>query len=521
MSGQTLTRTLQAAVDAGAQEIAYVTPTRSWTFREVDDESSRVAHGLLALGLAPGDRVACLTKHTAECVVLTLAACKIGAVCMPVNWRLAPPEIEFIISDGQAVFLMADQAFLPLIARVDLPGIRKTVTTDDAQGPLGFAHWRSAYPERAPGYEARSSSTALQLYSSGTTGLPKGVELSHDNLHALFSSNGHYFDFDRTGILFNALPTFHIAGIGLGLLTIATLGRTVLYPDFDPPRIISGIAEHGITHMFLVPAMIHALLASPDVEAADYSSLRTMAYGASPISEKILVSAIRTFKCAFLQVYGLTETSGSVTFLPPADHDPEGPRAYLLRSAGKPGRNIGVRVVDAAGIDVGEGTVGEIWIHFAGNMNGYWRKPEATAAAFPEGRADGIGWFRTGDAGYLREGYVFIHDRIKDMIVSGGENIYPAEVENALMKHPAVADTAVIGVPDERWGEAVKACVVLRPNVSASGEEIIAFCREQIAHFKCPRSIDFLNSLPRNPSGKLLKFQLRAPYWEGRERQVN
>ena len=264
------------------------------------------------------------------------------------------------------------------------------------------------------------------------------------------------------------------------------------------------------------------LLNTTGVDSADYSSLKLISYGASPITDKVLINAMHTFKCGFLQVYGLTETTGAVTYLPPVDHDPNGPRQFLLRAAGRPGAGIAIRIVDAVtGKTCADGEVGEVWIQTLQNMVGYWRNPKATSQAFPEGRDSMGGWFCSGDAGYLREGYLFIHDRIKDMIISGGENIYPAEVENMLMQHPAIADCAVIGVPDERWGEAVKACVVLRKGANVSGDDIISFSRERMAHFKCPKSVDFLEVLPRNPSGKLLKYVMRKPFWEGRDRQVN
>jgi fatty-acyl-CoA synthase len=267
--------------------------------------------------------------------------------------------------------------------------------------------------------------------------------------------------------------------------------------------------------------MIQFMLQVPGAAKADYSSLKGISYGASPISEKVLIDAMRTFKCRFMQVYGLTETTGAITCLPPEDHDPEGPKKELLRSAGKPIDGVELRVVDASGRDCAEGEVGEVWIRTAQNMRGYWSNAKATGDAFVERRPDGLGWFRSGDAGFLRGGYLFLHDRIKDMIVSGGENIYPAEVENALMQHPAVADGAVIGVPDEKWGEAVKACVVLKPGAAASEADIVRFMRERIAHYKCPSSVDFLDAIPRNPTGKILKRVLREPYWKGRDRRVN
>jgi len=485
-------------------ERAYWTPQRTWTFAQLWETAGRTASALAQQGIGPGDRVACLTKHTAQCVALVLAACRLRAVCMPVNWRLAPAEIDYIAKDGRAKFMMADQAFAA--------GVKPNVITEELSG------WVSAFAPLADEAAPAWDDTALQLYSSGTTGLPKGVELTHRNLAqgmmtAVPAAIGYR---GAPDVMLNVLPTYHIAGVGVGLLTATRGGMSVLYPDFDPVKAIAAIAEHRITHAFLVPAMIQFMLQAPGAQASDYSSLKGISYGASPISEKVLVEALRTFKCDFMQVYGLTETTGAITLLPPGDHDPNGPKRELLRSAGKPIEGVELRVVDPAGEkDCAEGKVGEVWIRSLQNMKGYWGNDRATQAAFVDG------WFRSGDAGYLRNGYLFLHDRIKDMINSGGENIYPAEVENVLMLHPALADGAVIGVPDEQWGEAVKACVVLKPGARASAAEIIEFMRARIAHFKCPKSVDFLEAIPRNPTGKILKRVLREPYWRGRERRIN
>ena len=486
-------------------ERAYWTPRRTWTFAELWDAAGRVAAGLAQQGVGRGDRVACLTKHTAECVTLVLGACRLGAVCMPVNWRLAPSEIAYIVEDGGACFMMADRAFAAAAPT-------QLVTEDFDAWTRGLAPLASS---AAPALE----DTALQLYSSGTTGLPKGVELTHRNLSAgMMSAVPDAIGYrGAPDVMLNVLPTYHIAGVGVGLLTATLGGSSVLYPDFDPAAAIAAIAQHRITHAFLVPAMIQFMLAAPGAARANYSSLKGISYGASPISDKVLVEALRTFKCDFMQVYGLTETTGAITMLPPEDHDPDGPKKHLLRSAGKPIENVELRVVGPGGDkDCAEGEVGEVLIRSPQNMKGYWGNAKATANAFA-----GSGWFRSGDAGYLKDGYLFLHDRIKDMIISGGENIYPAEVENVLMQHPALADGAVIGVPDETWGEAVKACVVLKPGAKASAGEIIEFMRSRLAHYKCPKSIDFLEAIPRNPTGKILKRVLREPYWRDQERRIH
>jgi acyl-CoA synthetase (AMP-forming)/AMP-acid ligase II len=286
-----------------------------------------------------------------------------------------------------------------------------------------------------------------------------------------------------------------------------------LLREVNPPEILSAIEKHGVTKSFFVPAVLLLMLDTPAVATTDFSSLDLIIYGASPIPIDLLRRAMSSFKCKFAQVYGLTETTGAFTWLPPEDHSPEGnPR---MRSCGKPHPAVEVRVVDVEGNEVRAGQVGEIIFRSPQVMKGYWNLPQET------GRAIRDGWFYTGDAGYFdKDGYLYIHDRIKDMIISGGENIYPAEIESVLFGHPGVADVAVIGVPDEKWGEAVKAIIVRRPGTEATAEEIIGFARDRMAHYKAPKSVDFAPALPRNPSGKILKRQLREPYWQGRQRLV-
>ena len=507
--------------------IAYRSHDARLSFADLERATNQIANALVGMNVGRGDRVACLTKHHLPCILLTLAACKVGAVCMPVNWRLAANELDYILGHGEAKFLLADQSFLEGVAKnlatTTLQMLQKTVCSEGTAGAVpGFADWYSAHSKKFTMVPAKLDDAALQLYSSGTTGLPKGVVLSHRGLLSTSRTVSHDWGFGAEGVLGNPLPTFHVAGITLLLLTLYTGGQTIAYSEFDPASFLNSVAAQGITHAFLVPAMLLFLFQTPDANKRDYSTLKLIAYGGSPISDRVLEDSMRLFQCDFLQVYGLTEVSGPATFLNQQDHRDAAIRPDLLRSAGKPVGGARLRIVDPVTLKtLPAGSTGEIWIETERNLKEYWRDPKATDAAFPEGRNANGGWFRTGDGGYEQDGYLFIHDRIKDMIISGGENIYPAEIENLLMKHPAIADGAIIGVPDPTWGESVKAVVVLKPNVQLQERELINWMRERMAHFKCPKSVDFVEAMPRNPTGKLLKRVLREPYWQGKQRAVN
>jgi long-chain acyl-CoA synthetase len=499
---------------------------RSWS--EEYRLCCQVAQACQREGVRAADRIAFLDRNGLAYFDFLFGGAFIGAVNVAVNWRLAPREMAAIIDDSLAEVLVVHPEFVPALAEMEdaLDNVRRIVVLggrpdaalcNDPRA-VSFEEWIDGCPSVDPGHQAKAEDICMQLYTSGTTGLPKGVMLSNANLSTAISEAGHTFSITDDTVSLVAMPLFHIGGSGWALCAMSRGGRSVILREVDPMQLLSLVASERITEMFLVPAVLMVLLAIPGMAETDLSSLRHIFYGASPIAEDVLVRCMKTFGCAFCQVYGMTETTGAITALRPEDHDPDGPRRGLLRSAGQPHPSVELRVIDPdSGEDAALGEVGEIWTRSPYNMAGYWRKPADTAAA-----VDASGWLRTGDAGYLDgDGYLYLHDRMKDMIVSGGENIYPAEVENVLLFHPTVCDAAVIGVPDDKWGETVKAIVVLVPGATLDQSAIIAHCRENLAHYKCPTSVDCVEVLPRNPSGKVLKRELRGPYWEGRDRRIN
>ena len=494
--------------------------TTRLTWSDMYERAQRVANGFAAAGVGHQDRVAFLDMNGIPHFEVFYGAGLLNAVSVDVNWRLAAPEVEYIVNNAEAKVLVAGAEFAAIVDAI-APNLTHTKLILVVGGHGGYEDWNSWVARQQlgdPHAPAAHDDVAFQLYSSGTTGLPKGVMLSNDNFFALAPMIKDIWELTPESVNMAAMPLFHIGGGGW-----ATAGQymgcsTVVVRVMDPANVITLIGEHRITHSFLVPAVLSFMTMVPGVEDADFSSLEVFAYGASPISEEVLTRSVRLFGCKFWQAYGLTETTGSVVNLPPADHDPNGKNKHRLRSCGLPGPGVEVRIVDSeTGRDCAQGEVGEIWIRSPQVMLGYWKRPEDTAKAI-----DADGWFKSGDAGYLdADGYVYIHDRVKDMIVSGGENVYPAEVENVLMSHPGIADVAVIGIPHEKWGETALAVVVRAKDATVTEQEIIDFSRERLARFKCPTQVQWIDVLPRNPSGKVLKKDLREPYWAGRERRVN
>lgn len=489
--------------------VALVAGERTVTFAELDARSNKAAQAFRAAGVGLGDRVAFIEKNGIEFFEVVCALSKLGAVVVPVNWRLAPVEMAHIIDDAGARVVVVGVDFIGHVETIEHRLTSAVVAIGEHSRWPAFDDWIADHPSEDPCVTTRPDDVAFLMYTSGTTGAPKGVMLTNDNYFCKASGIADKWRFDADSVSLAVMPMFHMAGSGWALVGLCEGARTVVLRDVDTIAILDAVARHGVTNMLLVPVVIQRLLDTPGVEETDFAALRAIVYGASPITDDVLVRALERFNCDLLQVYGQTETTGSITQLD--DHHPD-----LLRSCGKPFPWVEVRIVDDNGDDVPTGTVGELWTRSRQNMRGYWNNPDATAATLtPDG------WLKTGDAGYLdHDGYVYLHDRVKDMIVSGGENVYPTEVENVLMTHPEVGDVAVIGVPDATWGEAVKAIVVPAPGASPSEADLVAYARERLAGFKLPKSVSFADDLPRTPSGKVLKRALREPYWGGVGRRI-
>jgi len=491
---------------------------RATTFAEIDALASRIANQLIGSGIAPQERIAYLAKNSDHFFGFLFGACKARVALAPINFRLAAPEVAEIINDSGARLLIVGADFVELAEKaLELLASKPRLIAlgFDREGYLRHDVWIGAAAARDPRLAIEPDDDVVQLYTSGTTGQPKGVRLTSRNYLAVFQlvaeSGGLNYEVGET--VLGAMPFFHVAGVNIALIAMASGARTAIVKDLLPDLVLDLIRTERVNHAFLAPAIILMLMHAPGMATADLSSMKVLSYGSSPISDDLLLKAKARFRCDFVQFYGMTETTGAGTYLPAEAHDPAKGK---LRSCGIAWPGVELEIVDANGAEVPPGAVGEVVIKSPVVMKGYWNKPDATAASVRDG------WMRTGDAAYRDEdGYIYIYDRVKDMIVTGGENVYPAEVENAIAGHPDVADVAVIGVPDEKWGETVKAIVVARPGAPRDPAGIIARARERIANYKVPRSIDFVDAIPRNITGKILRRELRKPYWEGRERMVN
>ncbi|HEY5854308.1 MAG TPA: long-chain fatty acid--CoA ligase [Aldersonia sp.] len=503
-----LTQSLHRSVQQRPDAIYSIFGSRALTNTEVMDRVSRLAGGLRTLGVGKDDRVALLSLNSDKYLQMLLAVPWADAVLVPVNIRWSVKEIAYSLVDSGAEVLFIDDAFLPMLPalREECPALGEVVYCGEADAPAGTVSLDELATKSEPVADAFRGDDALAgiFYTGGTTGFPKGVMLSHRNLLVAAFGSIASGSVRVGGQILAAAPLFHLAALWQWVGTSLTGGTHVVVGTFDPVAVMSTIVKHQINNMLLVPTMIQMLVDHPEIEQHDLSCLEQLVYGASPISPALLDRARTALPgTKFVQGYGMTETAAIISLLSDADHtDPT-----LIRSAGRVTPQALVKIVDETGDEVPVRTVGEIVVRGEHIMMGYWNKPEETAAALRDG------WLYTGDGGYLDErGYIFIADRIKDMIITGGENVYSTEVESAVASHPAVAQVAVIGIPDADWGERVHAVVSLAPGATLTIDELRDHCRSQIAGYKCPRSLDVVTEFPISGAGKILKRELRARY---------
>lgn len=475
----------------------------SVSYAELFDRAEILATRLRAEGLEAGDRIALLAKNDVAFVDLMMAASMTGLVLVPLNFRLAQAEIDFIVQDSGARLIFAGAEFVDTaqMAQSACESCRSTVAiTPDGT----FGGW-SGGKDRLDRKRADGSAVLFQMYTSGTTGNPKGVLLTHDNLFALCRNGVRFLGpFDETSRSLACMPLFHVAGNAWLFFGLAAGCLNSLVVDIAPETVLQTLADQKITCTLMVPAVIRMLVLAAEAEGRTIEGLKTIVFGASPMPAELLKRAQIVFPGTdFIHVYGMTETTCMFCALDPAELR----AGRRLNSCGKPFPDARLKIVDPDGRELPVGDIGEIVCMTPQMTQGYWHRPEATAKAIKDG------WYYTGDAGHVDdEGFLFIRDRIKDMLISGGENVYPAEVENAVLAHPSVADVAVIGVPDENWGEVGLAIVVLKSGTQATPEEIQTTVRGRLAGFKVPRYVEYVSALPRNGAGKVTKQVLRETY---------
>lgn len=488
---------------------------RTTTYGELDQRSSQIARALSSEGLKKGDRVAYLGKNSDEYFELLFGCAKAGVVLVPVNWRLPSTEIAYIMQDAEAQLLFVGPELADFVNPAAL--IRRIVSMgNEATDWLNFSEWYARQPPDDPMTAIEHGDVALQLYTSGTTDRPKGAQLTHGNLMAdglrgPIESQAHWQPEDVSLI---AMPVAHIGGTGWGFLGYCIGAVNVIMREFEAHQAVEHIENEHITRLFASPAALQMMLRVPRVRERDFFLLHCIVYGGAPISVAVLREAIDVFQCDFCQWYCMTETSGPITCLSPADHDVGGnPR---MRSAGKPLEHVELRVRRPDGAIAGPNERGEIEFRSGQNMLGYWRPSRMSPPTFTED-----GWLKSGDAGYLdQDGYLYLQDRVQDTIVTGGQNVYPAEVEAVISGCPGVAEVAIIGSLSKRWGEVVKAIVVPARGARIMADDIIDYTMTRIDRFKAPKSVDFVDRLPRDANGKLMRHKLRKRYWHGRERDM-
>lgn len=514
-----ITQTLRRAVQIRAQGTATIYGDRRQTWAQFQERVSRLAGAFAQLGVERGDRVAILALNSDRYLEYFYGIAWAGAASNPVNIRLAPPEIAYTLEDSRSRVLFVDDAFSQMLPALKplLKTVAHIVFIGDGACPEGCIEYEKLLAQTAPvpDVNAGGSDLAGLFYTGGTTGKSKGVMLSHDNIVYNALNVLPALGYDDTAIYLHAAPMFHLADMANTFALTMAGGTHVMVPRFDVDAVLDAMVKHRVTHSILVPTMVNLLVNSERINGCDLSSFRRLMYGASPMPEAVLRKAMDLLPgVQFAQGYGQTEAAPVITFLEPRFHVKGGSK---LTSAGRPAYGVEVMIVDSEDRELPRGQVGEICARGMNVMMGYWGLNEQTEQTLRGG------WLHTGDLGFMDdEGFVFIVDRAKDMIISGGENVFSVEVEGAIYEHSGVQECAVIGVPSEQWGEAVHAVVVPKPGVTLTEEQILTHCRERIAGYKLPRSVTVRGEpLPVSGAGKILKTQLRKPFWEGRNRQVN
>lgn len=505
LNAPTLSGLIEAQAKAIPDDVALLFEGQRWTYRELDARADRAAQALIALGLKRGDRLGWLARNVATFWPALLGASKTGVVMTPVNWRLAPAEVVQIVTDAKPALLVGERMFIEPLRAVSGVSLPRVMYLEDG-GPNCFDRLIDAQAAGRPDFSPTRDDVVVQLYTSGTTGLPKGVVLPNRCYQEVGDSGVKAGviapRFDNEAIM-HALPHFHIAGVNFGVMGWSRSMPVIQHRQFDPAAIVMEAQSGTPLNSFLVPAMIMMILQAAKSANLPLTNFAQVSYGAAPMPEPLLDMAMAMMPTTrFTQFYGMTETTGGVTILP---HEGHAKGKAERVSAGRPLPGCEVKICDPeTREEAPRGEIGEIVTTSGFIMDGYWNKPDATNAVIRDG------WYWTGDAGRIDDaGYLYVVDRVKDMIISGGENIYPAEIENVLAAHPAVMESAIVGMPDDKWGELVRAFVVKRPGASVSAEEFIEFLRPRIASFKLPKRVDFIEALPRNPSGKILKTTLR------------
>ncbi|MCK9285864.1 MAG: long-chain-fatty-acid--CoA ligase [Rhodocyclaceae bacterium] len=492
---------------------ALILGDRSKTFRELDLISNRVANAIIAGGIQPRAHVSFIGKNSFQFFEVLFGATKAGCAMSPLNWRLTAHELAEVIDDSQTPLIVVDREYRELMNDVKARTTSKFATVEfdsTSTEPSEYDARLAQAGDTDPKVAIQPQDTALLLYTSGTTGKPKGVQITHEGLYyqRLCEHLEPAYNWLPNDVMMLVMPNFHLVGTGLSIQGIYNGATISMLPAMDVPKLLETIERDHPTICCLVPTAIQMMVDHPKAKETDFSSLRLIMYAGSSIGMELLKRAIKQTGCKFMQFYGATESSGAVTLLRPEQHDLNSEQK--LKSCGTPLPLMEIKIVDANGNEVEPGQIGEFYIKSPTLFKGYWGQPETTAAALKDG------WYHAGDAGYRdADGLHYIVDRVKDMIITGGENVYSTEVEQALCKHPAVGQAAVVGVPDERWGEKVTALVILATGQSATEEELIAHCRELIAGYKVPKMIKFLSSFPMTPSGKVLKRDLREQLASG------